>query len=298
MDKRIKRRLRGVAVFLVFLAVAVTIMEYRHISSKDGVGDAYFKPSMNEFKNLKWLNKAIFDMGVTDAKAAQYTMQEIMSSAEKTIRMEKKDAYAVYTFSVPRSEFASLREKLSKIGRIGYENETVDTSLVNLNPQTEVSSLASYEKDLAEMEGIRIPSEADLRRKEHIRSMINRTRVNLENLKTADSYLVYVTTKPVVKGSGVVTLTRELGLIFGKWLAIFFMALVLIYYGTKLLMYLLSLMGVRGLGAGGVGGSYQYGGYTSYANRYYSRGAYGGARRKVKRIYKDKKSQDEDSKEQ
>lgn len=298
MDKKIKRRLRGVAVFLVFLAVATTIFEFQHDRNNSSVGDAYFKPSMNEFKNLKWLNKAVFDLSSTDVKAAQNTMQEIINSSDKTIRRETRGAYGIYTFSVRKADFNALREKLAKVGRIGYENETVDTSLVNINPISEAANLASYEKDLMEMEAIRIPSEADLRRKEQIRGMINRTRLNMENLKTADSYLVYVTLKPAVKGSNAVAMTRDLGLIFGKWLGVFFVALILIYYGTKLLMYLLSIMGVRGMGAGGVGGSYQYGGYSSYANRYYSRGAYGGSRRKVKRIYKDKKSQDGENKDQ
>jgi len=65
---------------------------------------------------------------------------------------------------------------------------------------------------------------------------------------------------------------------------------VLAYYGTRLLIYFLSALGVKGVGAGGLGSSYRYGGYGGYYNRYYNRYNYGHGKRKIKRIYKDKKT--------
>ena len=84
------------------------------------------------------------------------------------------------------------------------------------------------------------------------------------------------------------TTVRTLVVIYFKWLGICFVGLVLVYFGTRLLMMLLSMMGVKGLGMSGVGGAYQYGGYTGYANKYYSRYGYGRGKRKIKRVYKDK----------
>jgi hypothetical protein len=57
-------------------------------------------------------------------------------------------------------------------------------------------------------------------------------------------------------------------------------------------MYFLSALGVKssGGGGGGLGGSYNYSGYGRYYSRYYNRYNYGHGKRKIKRIYKDKKT--------
>jgi len=76
---------------------------------------------------------------------------------------------------------------------------------------------------------------------------------------------------------------------FLTWLVIYAVGMVLVYFGTRLLMYFLAALGIRGLNAGGVGGSYQYGGYSGYASKYSGRYNYNTSKRKIKRVYKDRR---------
>jgi len=294
VDKRTRRRVKALAVFLVFLSVAVTVFEVGR-NRPNTVNEASFKESRAEFTKLKWMNKAAFDMGSPTIIKALNDMNSLVSSVStKTIRRETRGAYGIYTFSVPMAVYPSLRERLQKVGGIISESETQDTSLVSIDPTQEESTLASLQKDLAELDKIQMPSEHDLRQKDLLRSRISYTKSRLDNINTASSYLVYITLKPTVKSNTVITSVKTMGITFLKWLAIFFVGMVLVYYGTKLLMWLLGMMGVKGISAGGVGSSYQYGGYGNYANKYYSRYGYGGSHRKVKRVYKDKRTTESD----
>lgn len=51
-------------------------------------------------------------------------------------------------------------------------------------------------KDLAELDKIRVPSDAELRRKESLRDQIRRSQQKLDDLRRSDSFLVYVSLVP------------------------------------------------------------------------------------------------------
>ncbi len=292
MDKRTKRRVKAVAVFLVFLAVAVTVFDVSRKGNKQ-VNDSSFKPSRDEFNKMKWMNKAVYELGSSNVVKSIAEMDALVRSiSPKPIRRESKGGFGIYTFSVPGSVYPSLRDRLGKVANILSEAEMQDTSLVNIDATLEQSTLASLTKDLEEMDKIRVPTDHDQRQKEVLRAKIRDTNAKLENLKTTESYLVYATLRPTVKSNSMISSIKTMGVTFLKWLVIFFVGMVLVYYGTKLLMLLLGMMGVKGISAGGVGSSYQYGGYGNYANKYYSRYGYGGSHRKVKRVYKDKRTTD------
>jgi hypothetical protein len=81
---------------------------------------------------------------------------------------------------------------------------------------------------------------------------------------------------------------KNLTMMYLFWLGIFAVGMVLVYFGTKLLMYLLAALGVKGINTSGLGGSYNYNGSYSSYGRYNSRYGSNSSKRKVKRIYKDK----------
>ena len=293
MDKKAKKRVRGVAIFLVFLAMAITIFEYAKVQARGG-SQVNLKSYQTEFRNQKWLNKVSFELSSQNIAASLQKMDELSNApGNRTLKREKRSNYGVYMFSLSKPALDNLRQQLGKIGNIGAEMEVVDTSLVNTNYDIEAANLASYEKDLAELDKIRVPSDPELRRKESLRVQIKLTQQKLEALQRGDSYLVYVSIIPALKSSNAMSTVRSLVTIFFKWLGICFVGIILVYFGTRLLMFLLAMMGVKGLGMSGVGGAYQYGGYSGYASKYYSRYGYGRSRRKTKRIYKEKESSSE-----
>ncbi len=290
MDKKTRRRVHGIAIFIVFLALAATIVQFQNQGTKKPTFN--FKTSANEYRDLKFINKAQISFSAENITKAQEGINKIMNEKGKQrIRKQNEGSFGAYIFTVPQSELESITQELKTFGYVGTQTEQIDTSLVNLDYDTETARLASYENELADLDKVRFPSEQQNRRKETLHGLIQQSRGNLDKLREGENTLLYLTLSPRQKNSNLIVTVKNLTMMYLFWLGIFAVGMVLVYFGTKLLMYFLSALGIRGLTAGGLGSSYNYGGYGSYSNyaRYGSRYGYGGgSKRKIKRIYKDK----------
>ncbi len=298
MKKREKRRVRGIAIFIVFLAIAASIVQWQN---KAGKHETYnFKPAQNEYRDLKFLNKAQISFSSPNVAKAKTEIDKIISEhSTKQIRKQSEGSFGAYIFSVPQKDLPIIVEKLRSFGSVNSQTEQIDTALVNIDYESELVRLQSYEREQAELNNVRFPTDIQNRRKEELHSLIQSTRSNLDKLKESNNVLLFITLVPQQKTNTIEVTIKSLALNFFSWLIIFAVGAVLAYYGTRLLMYFLAALGVKSIGAGGLGGSYRYGGYGGYYNRYYNRYGYGHGKRKVKRIYKDKRttpvSEDEDT---
>jgi len=292
VDKKTKSRVRGTAIFIVFLALAATIVQYQNQGTKKPSFN--FKPSANEYRDLRFINKAQVTFSAENISKAQEGINKIINErAKQRIRKQNEGSFGAYLFTIPQQELGNVVAELKNYGYISTQTEQIDTSLVNLDYDTESARLASYENELADLDKIRYPSDQQNRRKETLHGLIHQSRNNIDKLREGENVLLYLTLSPRQKTNNWLDTTKNLSLMYLFWLGIFAVGMVLVYFGTKLLMYFLSALGIRGLSAGGLGGSYNYGGSGSYSNyaRYSSRYGYGNNKRKVKRIYKDKSAQ-------
>lgn len=291
MDKKRKSRVRGVAIFVVFLALASTIMQFQKQGTHKPTYN--FKESANEYRELKFIYKAQVRFASENVRQAQENISKMIADkAVQMIRKQNESNSGAYIFSVPHSELKNILSELRQFGSIGSHVEQVDTALVNIDINNERARLVSYEKELVDLSQVRFPSDQQIRRKEALHGLIQSTLNNLDKL--GENVLLYITLVPKQIGNSITSVLRDLAMRFITWLVIFSVATVLAYYGTKLIMYFLSALGIKGISAGGLGGGYNYGGYTNYSKyaRYFGRYSYGGSgsRRKVKRVYKDKPS--------
>lgn len=309
MDKKTKRRVQGTAIFVIFLAAALSLWLTFRGGSQTPKFD--FKDSRYQFRDTPALNKAQINLNSANIGKSLEEMNLLLNgyAQGKPMRKDIMGNHGVFIFNVKDEDFPQVQKKLGSVGNILSQSEIVDTALVKRSYAVELSNLESLRRDFASLDAKEDPSTEDRKQKDHLIQQIRLAEQTLANLQDSESTLVYVTLVPAIRSNQTMTLLKTFALNFGKWLVFMFIAVVLIYYGTKLLMYLLSMMGVKGLGMGGVGSSYQYGGYRGYggyANKYYSRYGgygYGGSRRKIKRVYKDKttnprldESSDEESK--
>jgi hypothetical protein len=298
VKKREKRRVRGIAIFIVFLAITASIVQWQN---KAGKHETYnFKPAQNEYRDLKFLNKAQISFSSPNVAKAKTEIEKIISEhSTKQIRKQSEGSFGAYIFSVPQKDLPIIVEKLRSFGSVNSQTEQIDTALVNIDYESELVRLQSYEREQAELNNVRFPTDTQNRRKEELHSLIQSTRFNLDKLKESNNVLLFITLVPQQKTNTIEVTIKSLALNFFSWLIIFTVGAILAYYGTRLLMYFLAALGVKGIGASGLGGSYRYGGYGGYYNRYYNRYGYGHGKRKVKRIYKDKRttpvSEDEDT---
>lgn len=286
MDKKTKNRVKGIAIFIVFLAIATSIIEFRN---KEGRTASFnYKPSQQEYRDLKFINKAQVSFTAQDVRRSQSAIGDIIDKySVKQIRKQNDASFGAYIFSIPRGDLKLVLEDLGKFGVVGSHIEQIDTSLVNIDYETESARLASYEKEQNDLYNLRFPTDTQNRRKEALHSLIHQSRLNLDKLKESQNVLLYITLSPLQKNSNAFIAVKNMTISFFSWLGIYAVGMVIVYFGTRLLMYFLGAIGIKGLNASGLGGSYQYGGYTGKYSESY---AYNAGKRKVKRVYKDKRS--------
>ncbi len=293
MKRSSKSRVKGVAIFIVFLAVAITLYKAQdkkvHTSSMD------FKSSANVYRDLKFINKAKIGFSADNVPQAREGISQIMAKyGKQQIYKQNEGNYGAYIYTIAQDELYTVVGELEAIGTLGPQVEQIDTALVNLDFENESNKLTAYENELTALNKILGPSNEQNSRKEALHTLIQASSSNLDKLRNSDNVLLYLTLSPKQTSTGWLKLVKSIVKNFFMWLVILIIAAVLIYYATKLLMYFLSALGIRG--PSGVGGT-SYGGYGGYSNysKYSSR--YGNSRRKVKRIYKDKSSSPEEDEE-
>jgi len=289
MSKTTKRRLRAVAIFVIFLALAWAGYAALMQKEKGPNYTAMFKDSSKLFSDYKSLNKAQLRVRSLNMNNALLEMNGIINTyaLEKPLLKKRESSYGAYVFKIEENKLPEIFKKFDAMGTIENNQETVDSALVVKSLVTEEEILASKRKELADLEAVGQIYGNIADRKEYLIGQIREQENRVSVLRQANTTLLYVQMVPTMGGSSVSTVRKFIFNFVGA-LVVLFVAIILAYYGTKLIMYLLSLMGVKGFSASGMGGSYQYGGYGNYSNRYYSRYGSSRSKRKVKRIYKDK----------
>lgn len=294
VNHSIKRRVRGVAIFVVFLALATTAgMWGKGQMKKTGTTD--FKASKQKYDSYRIIHKAHIQISATQLSTAKRLIEGIIADqASKSIEETDTPGQGVYLFVLPKSQLPLITDQLSKVGNITAKSATSDTSFVNIDPTAEAGRLRSYEKELQDLSQVRFPSELQIRRKEALHALISEAKTRLDRLQDVDNVLLYITLSPMKGTDGYVVTLKSLLFAFLKYLGAYTVGVILIYYGTKLIMILLGMLGIKGLSSTGTGYGSYYSNYKSYSDRY---GYNHGKKRKTKRIYKEKTKDNEDSKD-
>jgi hypothetical protein len=289
MAKASKRRIRAIAIFVIFAALAWAGATTMKQTPKRPNLNQIYQAQNQQFNSLPALNKARVSVHSRSMGNAVKEVQNVISSySMKTHARSYSEGYGAYVFQVQNANYAKVVDRLSKVGSISDQVETVDTFLVKKNLTTEEAILESKRKDRNLLDSVERAYGNVASDKQKLENEI----ISLENniitpLRQSDTKLVFIQLVPAIKNSSTISSVVAFVKSFGMALIVLFIASILAYYGTKLIMYLLSLLGVKGFGLSNTGGGYNYG-YGNYANRYYSRYGYGGSKRKVKRIYKRK----------
>ncbi len=299
MAKQTKRRLRAVAIFVIFLALAWAGYVALMPKEKGPNYGATFKDSNKLFYDYKSLNKAQLRVRSLNLNNALQEMNGLINTyaLEKPLLKQRESSHGAYIFKIEESKLTEIMKKFDAMGTIENNQETVDSALVVRSLATEEEFLASARRSLAEEDANANVYGGNSEKRDALIAQIRDLENRVAVLRQANTTLLYVQMVPTMGGSSVSSVRKFVYNFFGALVGLF-VAVILAYYGTKLIMYLLALMGVKGFNASNMGGTYQYGGYGNYSNRYSSRYGYGGSKRKVKRIYKDKHGSGRDGAEE
>lgn len=278
VSSKSKRRFSAVAVLIVILAIGATVFEAAKVKSSAPKMD--FRESNHQFNNLKFINKAKVSFSTSNPAKAQDEIARIMDEkGKRRIRKEDSKSYGAYIFTVENETIVEIVESLREIGTIGTTIELIDTALVNLDFDSESAKLKSYESELNDLSNVRFPVDIQNKRKEELHTLIQHARNNLEKLRENDITLLYITLSATRTAKKGLSLVMDYAITFLKWLAILFLARILLVIIANLLVDLFNLVGIKPTGDQGLGG------YTGYYSRYSNRGE---SKRKIKRVYKDR----------
>ncbi len=294
MSKTTKRRLQAVAIFVIFLALAWAAYSTLTPKDKDPNYSAIFKDSGKVFSDYKSLNKAQLRVRSLNINNALQEMDGIISTyaLEKPLINSRESSHGAYLFKIESTKLPQLKKKFADMGAIEAQKEIVDSALVVKSLTTEEEILASQRKELADLDAVGQIYGNIAERKETLISKVREQENSVNVLRQTNTTLLYVQMVPTMGGSKISTLRRFVTQFFIAVLVLF-VAVILVYYGIKLIMYMLAMLGFKGFNASSLGSNYQYG----YGNpsRYYSRYGSGSSKRKVKRVYKDKRGSAPDS---
>lgn len=287
-----KRRLRRVGIFITFLALSITVfqMYLRH----DGKPAAPNRmESDNIFNSSRGINKVRIYVRANDVPA----VKKEISAALKTIQHEKiytKDepGSGIYIHRLLEKDIDVLTRAIEQKAVIQSQTVMADTSLINFDEEAVKANLASKEAQFNHLSQLAIRSDSQNRTMNQLHNEILELRHKIDSYKNIDKVMLYTIVSANVRQTSALGTVKQFVLLFLRYLGILFIATVMIYYGSKLLMFLLKLMGVKDLGVLTGYGYGNYSGYKNYSGRY-SGYSYGGSRKKVKRIYKGKSSSED-----
>jgi len=283
-----KRRLRRVGIFITFLALAVTV--FQMYLKQDGKPTA---PNISDsdirFNDARGINKVRIDV---TSKQLVNTINEfrsvIKSIDHDKIYSKDETNSGIYIFHIDENDIDLCTDAIRRTATIQSQTVMADTSLINFDEVAVKANLVSKENQFDHLSRLAIRSDAQNRTMNQLHNEILELRQKIESYKNIDKVMLYTIITGYIPTKSPVSSIKLFVLSFLKYLAILFIATVMIYYGAKLLMLLLKLLGVKDLGVLTGYGYGQYSGYKNYSGRYSGYGY--GNRRKVKRIYKDKES--------
>lgn len=291
-----KSRVRGIAVFVVLLALAISGYQTYKFSGQKTTIDTRTPDDI--FRTTSWMYKSKLILSANEAGAIQ-KLSTIMNEFTRDVPVHSRETAkaGTYIFKVENSRLPELKSQISKIASITTSESFTDSSLVSTNVDLEEQRLESYRNEWATLDAIRLRSEVENRRMDHLNQMIRETLDKLERLQSADQSLLYVIVSPAGSNASLTGVIIYFVKKFAIYLLILAVAVMIVYFGVRLLMYLLAMLGIKGFGLDNALQNYSYrgyGGYGSYTGRY----SYGNRSRKVKRIYKDKRANSEDEQEE
>jgi len=276
-----------IALFIVFAAIALGVYSEKALfRGKRNPTDPQAERIYKDANNSK---KVKLTVSVEGFQEKVNQIGSLLSRGNARVIYNRSSGYSsLILFEVSDSIFTAMEKQLGQIGTISDLVSVTSEDVTDVNIQTKMADLQLMKnRYLNDIKSSKVSSSYLYDRVNDIQARIDslttvqnsmnyRMNYHLVQLTIMDSVSTKI--KPVQVAKNV--LIRIVLFIIG--LTLLYIAL---YYGSLLVGYIMSLMGIRSSGRSGKGG---YGSYGSYNNRYgsyYNNYGYG-RQRKVKRIYK------------
>ncbi len=288
------KRLRAIGLFIVLMAL-ITSYYFNGIATKT--------PSINSkeadrvYNELPNYQKVKIDVSIKSLDALQkliYTKLEPNGAVK--LHSEEQGSYALYLYQVDQQKISAVLDNISEVGNISSKVERISAQNTQLDLDAKLRDKeVIYEKELQDYSNSKVKYSYQLNRLNQLSKEVDSLKFEISNQKNKAMSLLYIRAMVAPNKIGRVHNYQKFLLDFIKYIIIFGVIVSFLHYGTLLLVYLLSVMGIKFPSIGSYGKGYNdYAGYRGYQN-YGSYGYGGNRKRKVKRIYRNKQSSNDDS---
>jgi hypothetical protein len=287
------KRMRTIGLFVVLIAL-MTSYYFNGVKVKPNLPVSKETDKIyNEISNTK---KIQVDISVKSLDL----LRKLLNSRLETqgaikLNSEEKSGYGYFIYEVDSQNIPSILNSLSEIGTITSKVEKVNTQTIEIDLEARLKDReVIYQKEFQDYNNSKLRASYQLDRLKQLRYELDSLKYAITNQKYKAMTLLYIKAMVSDTRVGKVRNYQKFVIDFIKYLVLFTMVIAFLNYGTILLVYVMSLLGIKFPSLSGLfgrGGNY-YDGYKGY-RRYggYNRYGYGSnKKRRTKRIYKNKQA--------
>lgn len=291
------KRVRAIGVFIVLIAIITSFYMGSKGSKSSAVDNRDAKKIYDSLNNR---TKISISISVKSLAALKFVIQSKLNTEDNLkIYSKEQSNSALYIYQVDPQSVPVTMGYLSEVGNITNSEERISTQQGEIDLENKLRDREIiYQKEFQDYNTAKVKYSYQLDRIKQLGKEVDSLKFEIANQRNKAKTILFLTARIQASNVGRVAGYRVFLLEFIKWLVIYSIAVIFMYYGTIVLMYLMTLLGIRfpSISAYGGRGYNIYAGYKGY--RGYGSYGYGGSkRRKIKRIYKNRPSSDEESDE-
>lgn len=288
------RRLRALALLVVLAALVVALL-HNGLSSKPQSINS--RDMDRVYENLTNANKVKLDVSVNSLdQLNELVNKELDNQGSVKLGSEEQGNYCLYIYQLTPDQLPKIISNLSQIGSISSKSESLNPNSTQIDLENKLRDReARYQIAKQNYKGYSY-QDANL---SNIEKEIDSLKILINNQKNLQMPILYIRAQAAASGIGKMQHYKNILLDFIKYVIIFALGIAILYFGSILIVYIFSLLGVRFPSFSNISNrGYNY--YSGYKG-YHSYGGYGGYgdhhKRRVKRIYRSKHSSDTENKD-
>lgn len=292
------KRLRSIGLFIVLVAL-ITSYYFNGFESKTPTINT--KDTDRLYSELPNTQKIQINLSLKSLDLLRKLITtKLESQGAIKLSSVEQNSYGLYIYQIDSQNLPSILNDISEIGTITNKVEKINTQNTAIDLEAKLRDReALYQKEFLDYNNSKTKYSYQLERLKLLGNEVDSLKFEISNLKNKAMTLFYIKAQVVQGKVGKIRNYQKFVFDFIRYLIIFTVIVAFLHYGTVILVYLLSLLGIKfpSLTNYGGRGYNDYAGYKGY--RGYGSYGYGGSRkRKVKRIYRSKQSSDKDKQEE
>lgn len=289
------KRLKAIGLFIVLVALIISYYLNGYQAKPPSVNTKEAKRIFDELDNQKKVSVDINAKSIDTFK--KMLSSKIDTQASKKLYAKESNNFAIYIYQMEPQVVQPLLSYISEIGTIKNSEEKIEDRGVIFDLENRLRDRETlYQREFQDYNNSKVKYSYQLERIKNLGKEVDSLKFEIANQQNKSMTALQIVAQMPPGRSGKIGSVQKFFFDFVKYIIILTIIVAFLHYGSAVLVYFLSLMGIRFPNLSAYGGrSYNaYAGYKGY--RGYGSYGYGGSKkRRIKRIYKEKDKNSDDS---